>query len=48
MLRVDRYRVAKHSVEIESGELMGLFKLGNNPPEWIGRPVIWDPSKMEQ
>ena len=47
-VRVERYRVTKHSVETESGEVMGLFKLGKNPPEWISRSVIWDPSKMEQ
>jgi hypothetical protein len=43
-----KYRVTKHSIDIESGEVSGLFRLGTSEGEWIKRTAIWDPANMEK
>jgi hypothetical protein len=43
-----KYRVTKHSIDMESGEVSGLFRLGTSKGEWVKRKAIWDPANMEK
>jgi hypothetical protein len=46
-VKTEKYKVKKHSVDDETGEVKGLFQLGKNDAEWIGMDDIWNPANQE-
>jgi len=47
-VKTENYKVRKHSVDQDTGEVKGLFQLGRNDPEWIVMDEIWNPENKER